>query len=196
VSRAEPAAASARSVAAQPPRKLGPLDHDLLEDLQRFERDEVRQAQLDSDRPTDSGAQRVGAAKRLGAAAVDAVLVGGLTVAMVGITLRWCDLPWTQVAVLPILPTAAFLTLVVLGYLWMFTAAGGQTIGKMLLGIRVVGAGAPGGPDEPLSLGQAIYREIVALPSVLALGVGYFPAFMADERALHDRLAHTRVVRA
>lgn len=195
--RPEAAAAPLRPVAVQPPRKLGPLDRDLLEDLQRFERDEVRQAQLEEGRvATDAATDRVGAVKRLGAAAVDAVLVAGLAAGTLAVTLRWCDLAWTQVAVLPILPTAAFLVLVVLGYLLLFTAAGGQTIGKMLFGIRVVSAGAPGTPDEPVSFGQAIYREVVALPSVLALGVGYFPAFMADERALHDRLAHTRVVRA
>jgi len=36
----------------------------------------------------------------------------------------------------------------------------------------------------------------LTVPSVLALGVGFVPALVGDERALHDRLAHTRVVRA
>ena len=39
-------------------------------------------------------------------------------------------------------------------------------------------------------------RSLVAIPSVLAFGAGFVPALMGDERALHDRLAHTRVVRA
>jgi uncharacterized RDD family membrane protein YckC len=43
---------------------------------------------------------------------------------------------------------------------------------------------------------QAAYRSVLALPSVLALGAGFLPALVGDERALHDRLAHTRVVRA
>ena len=109
-------------------------------------------------------------------------------------TLRWCDLPLERVTVLPAAPTAAFLLIVGLGYLLMFTAAGGQTIGKMALGLRVVG-------DAPearrgLTFKQAFYRELLTLPSVLVLGAGFIPALIGDERALHDRLAHTRVVRA
>jgi uncharacterized RDD family membrane protein YckC len=39
-------------------------------------------------------------------------------------------------------------------------------------------------------------RELLALPSTLALGAGLLPAFFGQQRALHDRMAHTRVVRA
>jgi uncharacterized RDD family membrane protein YckC len=83
-----------------------------------------------------------------------------------------------------------------LGYLLLFTAAGGLTICKMLFGIRVVGDDTPYATGGTLSLRQAVYREVVSLPSVLALGLGFLPALFGDERALHDRLAQTRVVRA
>lgn len=174
-----------RPRAAEVPRKLGPLDHDLLEDLARLEDHERRESSR-----VDIG-DRVGVASRLGAAIVDALLLGSLSAAVVWTTLRWCGLAFADARVLPIAPTVGFLLLVGLGYLMLFTAAGGQTIGKMLCGIRVVDEA-----EDVLPLRQAVYREVVALPSVLALGLGFFPALMGDERALHDRLAHTKVVRA
>lgn len=169
---------------SEAPRKAGALDRDLLDGLARLEHGE-REAR----RPDAGG--RVGIMSRLGAAVIDALLLGGLSAALVWATLRWCGLPLAEARILPILPTAAFLVVVGLGYLLLFTAAGGQTVGKMVCGIRVVDEAA----DE-LPLRQALYREVVAVPSVLALGLGFFPALVGEERALHDRLAHTRVVRA
>jgi uncharacterized RDD family membrane protein YckC len=188
VAAAAAAETIARPLSAEKPRKLGPLDHDLLEDLERIETNERREAA--------GTAGRVGFVSRLGAAIVDALLLGGLCAGVVWATLRWCELPIQQVRVLPIAPTIAFLLLVGLGYLLLFTAAGGQTIGKMLFGIRVVGDEASYAAGGALSLRQAVYREVVSLPSILALGLGFLPALFGDERALHDRLAQTRVVRA
>lgn len=192
----EPVAPAAPRPAPQSaPRKLGPLDRDLLEDLQRLERAERRDAaaQTRSAAAIDDS-DRVGAGKRLSAALIDSVLLGSLGTGIIGLTIRWCDLTWAQAQQLPMAPTAAFVALVFLGYLLMFTAAGGQTLGKMVLGIRVVGDDVDEG--STLRVGQAALRSLVTLPSVLALGAGFLPALMGDERALHDRLAHTRVVRA
>jgi uncharacterized RDD family membrane protein YckC len=191
----EPAASAPRPAPQSSPRKLGPLDRDLLEDLQRLERAERRDAaaQTRSAAAIDDS-DRVGAGKRLSAALIDGVLLGSLGTGIVGLTIRWCDLTWAQAQQLPMVPTAAFVALVFLGYLLMFTAAGGQTLGKMVLGIRVVGDDVDEG--STLRVGQAALRSLVTLPSVLALGAGFLPALMGDERALHDRLAHTRVVRA
>jgi uncharacterized RDD family membrane protein YckC len=183
----------ARHTHASHSRKLGPLDRDLLEDLQRIEK--LEQVEVTIDRPAareTASADRVGAGTRAAAAALDAALMGGLAAAVLAVTLRWCDIPVSRASVLPIAPTAAFLLLVGAGYLLMFTAAGGQTLGKMAFGIRVVGDDADGG----LTVKQAVYRSLLTLPSVLALGAGFVPALLGDERALHDRLAHTRVVRA
>lgn len=180
----------ARPRPALEPRKLGPLDHDLLEDLERIETAERRQAE------GDAHADRAGVMSRLGAAVCDAVLLGALAAGLVAVTLRWCELPWQSVRVLPVAPTSAFVAVVILGYLLLFTAAGGQTLGKMLFRIRVVGADTPYATGGALSLRQAVYREILALPSILAFGLGFLPALVGDERALHDRLAQTRVVRA
>jgi uncharacterized RDD family membrane protein YckC len=192
---AEPAARPSRfaGVVNEAPGRAGPLDRDLLEGLQRIETAELREE--DAVVRAAREADRVGLVSRFGAAAFDAALLGSLSFGVLWVTLRFCDLPFAAVGALPAAPTAAFLLLVGLGYLLMFTAAGGQTIGKMLFGIRVVAEGRAG-VAELLPVRQAIYREVIALPSILALGLGFVPALLGDERALHDRIAHTRVVRA
>jgi uncharacterized RDD family membrane protein YckC len=181
-----------------PARKVGPLDRDLLEDLQRLEREESQPpAEWQSLRPSSTEAAPASEGEatlstRFAAASIDGVLLAAIAVGVTYATLRMCDLDWHQLAVLPLLPLGMFLLVIVLGYLLMFTIAGGQTIGKMLFNIRVVPASseAPG-----LSLTQAAYRELLSLPLVLAAGIGYLPALLGRGPALHDRLADTRVVR-
>jgi uncharacterized RDD family membrane protein YckC len=173
----------------RPGRTLGPLDRDLLEDLQRLE--EVERPHVDPLSVSEASAS-ADAGRRLFAAAIDAGVLAVVTAGVLTLTLRWCELSFDEIRVLPIAPTAAFLMLVALSYLLMFTAAGGQTLGKMAVGIRVIGDEA----DTPVSASQIVVREVVALPTVLALGAGLVPAMMGDRRALHDRLSHTRVVRA
>jgi len=88
-----------------------------------------------------------------------------------------------------------FLGGVSVAYLLMFTAAGGQTVGKMLMGLRVVGDTVDS-IDDHLTMAQAALRAVLAPLSVLVLGLGWLPALFGRGLALHDRLAHTRVVRA
>lgn len=180
------------------PQKLGPLDRDLLEGLQRIEHAEQRKAAAEARRVEveHRSEHRGEARRRLGAAAVDAALLGALSAAIVWVTLRWTGLAWNQIAVLPATPVIAFVLLVVVGYLFMFTAASGQTAGKMLMGIRVVDAGGHGSDDQRVSVRQALYRGALTVPSVLLLGLGFLPALGGDGRAIHDRLTQTRVVRA
>lgn len=68
----------------------------------------------------------------------------------------------------------------------------GQTLGKLFLGVRVVGsAGAP------IGYLHALGRQAAWWLSVLLFGAGFAVAtFRRDRRALHDLLAGTRVVRA
>lgn len=174
--------------------KLGPLDRDLLEGLQRIEHAEQRKAATEARRVQDE--HRASPARRLGAAAIDVALLGAIAAGIVSMTLRWAGLEWSQIQLLPMVPLLAFVLLVVTGYLFMFTAASGQTAGKMLMEIRVVDAGEPGIREHRLSLRQALYRGALTVPSVLLLGVGFLPALGGDGRAIHDRLTHTRVVRA
>ncbi|OGK77237.1 MAG: hypothetical protein A2W08_02250 [Candidatus Rokubacteria bacterium RBG_16_73_20] len=68
---------------------------------------------------------------------------------------------------------------------------GGQTLGKMLAGARVVAD--DGGP---LTLGAAVLRYLAYFVSWATLGFGYVMAGLRqDRRALHDLIAGTRVVR-
>ena len=140
--------------------RLGPLDRDLLENLQRIEEIETAREthSASSASPSD---YRPGAGRRIAAAALDAVLLGGLSAAVIWITLRWSELPVDRMAhaIAVLLPTASFLVLVVLGYLLMFTAAGGQTVGKMALGLRVVGEDLVTGDGMALTTRQATYRS-------------------------------------
>ena len=104
---------------------------------------------------------------------------------------------------LPPVPLGVFLLLLNGGYLAIFTTAGGQTIGKMLAGIRVVAdRPADGSRVRPcrgcvISLGASVLRATAYLASLLPAGLGFAAIlFDSDGRALHDRLAETRVVKA
>ena len=126
---------------------------------------------------------------------VDLLFIGAINFAVVWLTLQLCDLTLGQATLLPIWPLAAFFFLVDGGYLLMFTATNGQTIGKMAAGIRVVGTSPEAVINDRVTLGQASLRALLTFPSVLALGAGFLPAILGHGLALHDRLAHTRVVR-
>jgi uncharacterized RDD family membrane protein YckC len=89
-------------------------------------------------------------------------------------------------------PIATFFTLVFAGvYTTVLHALGGQTIGKLIVGIRVVG-GDGGVP----SLGTAFLRHLGYFASGAFLTLGFvMAALRADKRALHDLIAGTRVER-
>lgn len=188
----EPASPAPRRARREGERlKLGPLDRDLLEGLERLEKAE-RQSTEERER---EALLRTAApvAGRLGAAAVDAGVLGGLAALILTVTLEWVGLGWTDWARLPLVPLGGFVLLIVLSYLVLFTAVNGQSPGKMLMQIRVVDGRDPAGP---VSVGQALVRSIAAVPSVLLAGLGFLPALLGDRRAIHDRVAGTRVIRA
>lgn len=155
--------------------------------------DPVVRPPADQARPA---AAETGAAVSLGsrfaAGALDWLLLLALDLAVVYFTLRVSRIPAGEIAALPVVPLLAFLLLLDGGYLALFTAGGGQTIGKMAFHLKVVtGAGAAPTP------GQAIVRAGLALLGTLVAGLGLVPAFFdPEDRTLHDRLAGTRVVRS
>jgi uncharacterized RDD family membrane protein YckC len=60
----------------------------------------------------------------------------------------------------------------------------------MALGIKVIDQ-----EDGSVPIGRATLRTFAYLVSALPLGAGFLPGVIGAERlALHDRLAHTRVV--
>ena len=131
-----------------------------------------------------------GAGRRLGAALIDHALLLAIDGSVIYFTLRMAALTPADWTLLPPAPLLAFLGLLKLGYFSTFTAVGGQTIGKMAAGIRVVT-----NDNRSLDPTSAVRRTLAGFVSYLTLGIGFLPAlFSADRRALHDRLAHTRVV--
>lgn len=131
-------------------------------------------------------------AARVGAGVIDLALLAAVDAAVLFLTLRISGLQTTveDLRVIPVVPFAAFLALLAFGYVAAFTVAGGQTIGKMLLKLRVIGD-----DGRPIDAAGGVLRAVGCMLVPATLGLSYVPAFFSsDHRALHDRLAGTRVV--
>lgn len=141
---------------------------------------------------------------RFGAGLVDVLILAAIDGAVLFSTLRVLGLGLgvAEVKQLPPIPMILFLLLLDGGYLTIFTVAGGQTIGKMIAGIKVISRL----PDDDegldryssrVTMGSAVLRASAYLVSLLPAGLGFAAIlFDRDGRALHDRLAETRVVQA
>lgn len=76
-------------------------------------------------------------------------------------------------------------------YFIILNAFGGQTIGKLILGLRVVSSSDGG----TISIGVAFLRWAGAVVSALPLAMGFIWAIIDREHCTwHDRLSGTRVV--
>ncbi len=140
-------------------------------------------------RATESG-DVSGAARRLGAVALDHVLLFAIDLSVMYFTLRMVGLPLAEWSALPLAPLVAFLLIIKLSYFWAFTAVGGQTIGKMATRIRVVTM-----DSAPVNGSCALTRALAGAVSAALLGLGYLPALAGPGRlALHDYVTHTRVI--
>jgi len=119
----------------------------------------------------------------------DHAILFGIDLIVLYSTLRMAGLTMEDWRLLPPVPMLAFLVLLKLSYFGAFTAACGQTIGKMAARIRVVS------DDAPLDPARAVRRTLMSAVSLLAFGAGFIPALLdPDHRALHDRVSRTRVV--
>jgi uncharacterized RDD family membrane protein YckC len=129
---------------------------------------------------------------RVGAGLIDLALLAGINAAVLYLTLRVSGLHNTlaDLRVLPPVPLVGFLAVVAFGYVAAFTVAGGQTIGKMALSLRVTSD-----DGRPVDAASGTLRALGCMLVPVTLGLSYLPAlFTTDHRALHDRLAGTRVV--
>ena len=132
-----------------------------------------------------------GLVSRFIAVVIDLLILAAVDAVVIYFTLRIVGLNIQDLSSLPKGPMIAFLFVQNGGYLVAFTA-GGQTIGKMAAGIRVVAAE----PTSTLDVSHAFVREAMWLVLAAPAGLGFLPAlFSRDRRGLHDRLAGTRVVR-
>src|SRR3989475_12871057 len=93
---------------------------------------------------------------------------------------------WTLVPMLLWTFTVVFAA----AYTTVLHALFGQTVGKMIVGVRVV----VGEDGVPPSLGASLLRYVAYFVSSATLGLGYVMAALRhDKRALHDLIAGTRV---
>lgn len=123
---------------------------------------------------------------RFGALLVDGVVIG-LPLAVVNFVLTFVMPVEAASAIGAILGMAVGFGLpIVCWAMW------GRTPGKALLRIAVVreGSTTPG-----IGFGAAIVRFLGYLLSFVILGIGFVMAAFGDKRALHDRIAGTRVIR-
>lgn len=143
-------------------------------------------------RPGSSEAHEdAGGTARLLAFTLDLVLLSCINAVVVYLTMQIAGVRIGELGIVPVAPMAAFLALLNGGYLVALTVASGQTIGKMAAGIRVVAE-----DRGRLDAGRAALRAAASLLSIATLGAGFLPALMRPGgRALHDRVAGTRVVR-
>lgn len=88
-------------------------------------------------------------------------------------------------------PVLSLFTLLFAGaYTIVLHALFGQTIGKLIVGIRVLAG------DAPPPIGVSLLRFCAYFASVASFGVGYLMAALRrDKRALHDLIAGTTVER-
>jgi uncharacterized RDD family membrane protein YckC len=129
---------------------------------------------------------------RVGAGLIDVVLLVGIDAAVAYLTLRVTGLQNTieDLRVLSPVPFVGFLATLAFGYVAAFTVAGGQTIGKMVLSLRVIGD-----DGRPVDAAGGMLRALGCMLVPITLGLSYLPAlFTSYHRAIHDRLAGTRVV--
>ena len=127
---------------------------------------------------------------RVIAAAIDYAILLGIDVVIVYFTIRMAGLSMSEWSVLPLAPMLTFLALLAIAYFYAFTAVGGQTIGKMAVGTCVIAE-----DGHAVDTARAMRRTCAGVLSFLLLGLGFVPALFGHRRALHDRLAGTRVVR-
>jgi uncharacterized RDD family membrane protein YckC len=126
------------------------------------------------------------------AVAIDLSILAAIDVIVVYFTMQICGLTVADLHILPKGPLAAFLVVQNGGYLVAFTA-GGQTLGKMAAGIRVISTRG----SASIDIGRSLLRTLVWVLLAVPAGLGFVTAlFSSERRGLHDQCAGTRVVRA
>jgi uncharacterized RDD family membrane protein YckC len=136
-------------------------------------------------------AQTASLAQRAAASALDLAVIATVDLLVLYFTMQISGLVMGDLALLPMTPLIGFLVVQNVSYFIVFTA-GGQTLGKMVIGLRVVDVDQ----NRPPSLSRAAIRTCAWIVMAMPAGLGLLTAKLdADERALHDRVARTRVIR-
>jgi uncharacterized RDD family membrane protein YckC len=139
----------------------------------------------------EENAPAAGVFSRAGAVVIDLLILAVTDLVVVYFTMQICGLSLADFDVLPKAPLIAFLLVQNGGYLVAFTA-GGQTLGKMAMGIRVVSTRESEHVDMAHSLLRTALWVLLAIPA----GLGFVTAlFSRERRGLHDHFAGTRVIK-
>jgi uncharacterized RDD family membrane protein YckC len=145
-----------------------------------------------TDSTAEVPAELAGIWSRAAAAAADVTILACIDIAVVYLTMKICGLEVDELGILPKGPLLAFLTAQNLAYFVGFTV-GGQTLGKMAAGIKVISVR----DGATLDLGRSVVRTLVWVALAVPAGLGFLTALFGDEhRGFHDRCAGTKVVRA
>ena len=130
--------------------------------------------------------------ERAAAALCDMLILIAIGAALVGTASSGTGLSFRQILAEEMLGLGLTWTIFIIGYSVFFVGSCGQTIGRMVMQLRVVG-------NDQFSVGfdRASIRLSVWILSALPLLAGMIPALRDPERrGLHDRLSRTRVVKA
>jgi uncharacterized RDD family membrane protein YckC len=139
----------------------------------------------------DNAAEDAAVGARFVAVVIDLLILAVIDAIVIYFTMQICGVTLGEIGILPKAPLLAFLFVQNGGYLVAFTA-GGQTLGKMAAGIRVV----PADSESTLDVGRACLRTLMWFVLAVPVGLGFLTALLSrDHRGLHDRFAGTRVVR-
>jgi uncharacterized RDD family membrane protein YckC len=135
--------------------------------------------------------------RRAGAAVIDGLIIGVPAVALLALALGSVgDGFWS--AVLTVLLWCAVAMLVAILYApLMMARTNGRTLGRSAVGIRVARV-----DGAPMGVKRALLREVAIKWGLTLLTLGLFaivdvlwPLWDEQNRALHDLLARTRVIR-
>jgi uncharacterized RDD family membrane protein YckC len=150
------------------------------------------EASPDASRPVyQEDAEPASLAARACAAAIDLALLAIVDLVVVYFTMKITGVTLAELAILPKAPLLVFLLVQNGGYLVAFTATG-QTLGKLIAGVKVLADDSSAAPD----VGRAVLRTIVWFVLAIPAGLGFLSAaYSSDGRGIHDRFAGTRVVR-
>lgn len=132
--------------------------------------------------------------RRIVAALIDGLLLTAVFVGLAAATGNAEAEDGTFSVSLTGVPFLVFL-LVFLGYYVLLESRTGQTLGKRIMGIRVVAEQGGGAPSTGQALGRTLLRIVDGLPVLYLVGLVAVAVTRKDQR-VGDMAANTLVVRA
>ena len=131
--------------------------------------------------------------RRVGAALLDLVVVGAIFV-LLGVVFGKSRTTGSSIYINLAGASAMLFFALTFGYYWLADAFGGQTLGKALLGLRVVGVdGAPIGPGRAAI--RTVTRIVDGLPFLYLVGFITTLATGTRRQRIGDLAAKSHVVR-